>query len=152
MRDAYNYIDTDYAYTDRKTGVLRNKGNITNYEALLFFESGAVTKRSKELEEKPIKIKDAESLLKIHEYLFQDIYEWAGKLRTVEISKQGKQFFPRERFSEAFSYIDSLIASYRRIGITDTKGIANSLAIILDNVNFLHPFREGNGRDHRRRY
>jgi cell filamentation protein len=109
----------------------------------------AFLKRSNELKEKPVKIKNTKTLLQIHGYLFQDVYEWAGKVRTVEISKQGTQFFPQDRFDEAFSYIDLIIADYRRIDIADTKGIAYFLALILDSVNFLHPFREGNGRAQR---
>jgi cell filamentation protein len=81
--------------------------------------------------------------------LFQDVYEWAGKIRTVEISKQGKQFFPTQRFAEAFIYIDSLISDYRKVEKDDKAGIAYFLAVILDSVNYLHPFREGNGRAQR---
>jgi cell filamentation protein len=81
--------------------------------------------------------------------LFQDIYSWAGQPRTVEISKGGTPFFPVKRFENAFSYIDTLIAEYRRIGKNDKSQIARKLAEILDTVNYLHPFREGNGRTQR---
>jgi cell filamentation protein len=87
--------------------------------------------------------------LEIHRYLFQDVYDWAGQKRTVEISKDGKQFFPLSRFNTAFSYIDGLIAEYRSINGNDREKIAQKLAEILDNVNYLHPFREGNGRTQR---
>jgi cell filamentation protein len=85
MRNDYKYIDPDYTYTytDPATGVLRNLGNISSSDALLFFESTAVIKRTKELEKKPVKIKDSSTLLVIHKHLFQDVYAWAGKERTV---------------------------------------------------------------------
>ncbi len=115
MADFYKYIDTDYIYTDPKTGVLRNLANITDPDALHFFESVAVAKRIKELYEKPIKIKGADSLFTVHKHLFQDVYSWAGEKRKVEISKAGKQFFPTTHFNNAFRFIDTLISDFRKI-------------------------------------
>lgn len=51
MPDSYQYIDLDYTYTDPGTGVLRNLADISDPDVLLFFESGAVTKRIQELYE-----------------------------------------------------------------------------------------------------
>lgn len=149
MRDSYKYIDLDYTYTDPKTGILRNIADITDPDDLLFFESVAVAKRIQELYEKPIKIQGTDSLLSIHKHLFQDVYSWAGKKRKVEISKAGKQFFPTTHFDNAFRFIDTLISDYKRISKGDKIQIAEKLAEILDNVNYLHPFREGNGRAQR---
>jgi len=149
MRNNYEYVDPDYSYTDPKTRVLRNLAGITDPNDLLFFESAAVTERLKELESQPIVIRNVETLLDIHRCLFQDVYEWAGKKRIVEISKDGRQFFPISHFDTALSYIDRLLAEYRSIDKSDKKKIAQKLAEILDNVNYLHPFREGNGRTQR---
>jgi len=149
MPDSYKYIDPDYTYTDPETGVLRNLADISDPDVLLFFESGAVAKRIQELYENPIKIKGADSLLSIHRHLFQDVYSWAGKRRKVEISKAGKQFFPTTHFDNAFRFIDTLILDYKNISKGDKLQIAEKLAEILDNVNYLHPFREGNGRAQR---
>jgi cell filamentation protein len=149
MPDSYKYIDFDYIYTDPKTGTLRNLADITKPDVLLFFESGAVAKRIQELYEKPIKIKGADSLLSIHRHLFQDVYSWAGEKRKVEISKAGKQFFPTTHFDNAFRFIDTLISDYKNISNENKLQIAEKLAEILDNVNYLHPFREGNGRTQR---
>ncbi len=149
MLDSYKYVDLDYTYTDPKTGILRNLADITDPDVLLFFESGAVAKRIQELYEKPIKIKGADNLLSIHRHLFQDVYSWAGERRKVEISKAGKQFFPTTHFDNAFRFIDTLISDYKNISKEDKLQIAEKLAEILDNVNYLHPFREGNGRTQR---
>jgi len=149
MPDSYKYVDLDYTYTDPKTGILRNLADITDPDVLLFFESGAVAKRIQELYEKPIKIKGADSLLSIHRHLFQDVYSWAGEKRKVEISKAGKQFFPTTHFDNAFRFINTLISDYKNISKKDKLQIAEKLAEILDNVNYLHPFREGNGRTQR---
>lgn len=149
MSDSYKYVDPDYTYTDPKTGILRNLADILDQDALLFFESVAVAKRIQELYENPIKINGSESLLTIHKHLFQDVYSWAGKKRKVEISKAGKQFFPTTHFDNAFLFIDTLISDYKNISKNDKHRIAEKFAEILDNVNFLHPFREGNGRTQR---
>jgi len=146
MSDSYKYVDPDYTYTDPKTGILRNLADIKDQDALLFFESVAVAKRIQELYENPIKMNGIESLLTIHKHLFQDVYSWAGKKRKVEISKAGKQFFPTTHFDNAFHFIDTLISDYKNISKNDKHRIAEKLAEILDNVNYLHPFREGNGR------
>lgn len=146
---SYQYLDADYIYTDPKTGLLRNLAGIGNRELLVAFESLNVAKRLEELGQNPIKIKNAKTLSHIHKYLFQDVYAWAGVVRTVEISKEGKQFFPTNRFDIAFTYIDSLIAEYRKFKPDAVERLARKLAEILDTVNLLHPFREGNGRTQR---
>jgi len=149
MKNSYSYIDPEYVYTDSETGVLRNKANINDRNLLTAFESIKVGLRLEELLQNPIKIKNHSSLFEIHKHLFQDVYQWAGLPRTVEISKDGTPFFPRKRFSSAYIYIDTLILAYRSIARGDKQKIAHKLAEILDTVNYLHPFREGNGRTQR---
>lgn len=149
MSNSYKYIDTEYTYIDPNSGLLRNLQDIKDPDVLLFVESGAVTKRLQELYEKPIKIEGIKTLFEIHKYLFQDIYDWAGKTRRVEISKDGKQFFPTSHFDNALKYIDQLIIEFKEIPNNNKMLIAEKLAEILDNVNYLHPFREGNGRAQR---
>ncbi|MFN8277489.1 MAG: Fic family protein [Chitinophagales bacterium] len=149
MSNAYKYIDPDFTYTDPNTGLLRNLQGITDADVLLFVESGTVTKRLQELYENPIKIKGVDSLFEVHRHLFQDIYAWAGKKRLVEISKDGRQFFPTSHFDNAFRYIDQLIVEFRQFPKDNKKLLSGKLAEILDAVNYLHPFREGNGRAQR---
>jgi cell filamentation protein len=149
MSNSYKYIDPAFTYTDSKTGILKNLQDITDPDILLFVESGVVTKRLQELYEKPIKIKSIDSLFEIHRHLFQDIYSWAGKKRIVEISKDGKQFFPTSHFDNAFGYINQLIVDFKKIPRENKNQLADKLAEILDNINYLHPFREGNGRTQR---
>ena len=145
----YSYIDPEYVYTNPETGVLRNKADISDQNLLTAFESIKVGLRLEELLQTPMKIENFSTLFEIHKHLFQDVYQWAGMPRSVEISKDGKQFFPRKRFNNAYSYIDTLILEYRSISPKDKQKIAYKLAEILDTVNFLHPFREGNGRTQR---
>ena len=145
----YNYIDNECLYTDKATNILLNKAGIADHKELQIFESFNVAARIEELFSKPIKIQFANDFLKIHKYLFQDVYDWAGNVRKVEISKDGRQFLPTHSFPQAFAYIDSLLLEYEKILKTDKLAIAKKLAEILDNMNFLHPFREGNGRAQR---
>ena len=149
MCNKYKYLDPDYTYTDKKTGVLFNLGGFSNSKDLDFFESAAVTKRLKELDDNPIFIKDSRSLFIIHKHIFQDVYKWAGERRTVEISKEDNQFFPTSHFDTGLEYIDGLIAGYKQCDRKNIHELSEKLAVILDAINHLHPFREGNGRTQR---
>lgn len=149
MSEGYQYLDLNSDYIDPFTGILYNIPNLRDPNDLLFFESTAVTQRLSELIENPIPVASSTSLLQIHQHLFQDVYAWAGKTRTVNISKAGKPFFEWERFQQGFTYIDSLLNEYELISPREAHTIAKKLAAILDNLNFLHPFREGNGRAQR---
>jgi cell filamentation protein len=88
-------------------------------------------------------------LCSIHRQLFQDIYTWAGKTRTVDISK-GTIFC-------LVQFIDSQFDDmYRKLkkenflkDITDKREMAVRLAYYLGELNMIHPFREGNGRTQR---
>ena len=51
-----------------------------------------------------------------------------------------------------FAYIDNLINEYRKIDSSDKTGLARHLANLLDSINYLHPFRKGNGRTQREFY
>lgn len=121
MSNVYNYIDPGFTYIDSKTGILRNLQDISDPDVLQFVESSVVTKRLQELYENPIKINGIKSLFDIHKYLFQDIYHWAGQKRNVEISKDGKQFFPTSHFEIAYTYINNLITEYLKIPNTNKK-------------------------------
>ena len=147
-KNKYNYLDPINQYT-LKNGVLRNLPNIEDEKVLLAYESLKVSNRIEELFDNPIRIVDSSALLKIHHHLFQDVYEWAGEKRRVEISKDGKQFFLTNLFDTALVFIDNLILEYKALDKTDKNVIASKLAEILDNINYLHPFREGNGRAQR---
>lgn len=146
--DRYRYLDPFNEYI-LKNGVLRNLAQIDDEKVLLLYESFKVSKRLEELYSNPITVADSSALQHIHHYLFQDVYAWAGKVRTVNISKDGKPFFEGERFQMGFKYVDSLVAECIGINPDARSEIAQKLAEILDNVNFLHPFREGNGRTQR---
>jgi cell filamentation protein len=145
----YKYIDHDYIYTDPKTGTMRNILNIVDKEELFNVELVMTAKRIDELAQNPIAIKNISSLFDIHKYIFQDVYEWAGHPRKVEISKGGRQFFPVSHFPNAMAFINGQLSEFQSIPASDINKLSFKLAGILDSVNFFHPFREGNGRSQR---
>ena len=149
MAENYKYVDSQYIYIDSETGILLNIPNFKSAEELNFFESITVSKRIQELHKSSNSITGIISLFEIHKHLFQDVYKWAGEKRIVEISKDGKQFFLTNLFDTAFVFIDHLIVEYKALDKRDKNAIVAKLAEILDNINYLHPFREGNGRAQR---
>lgn len=141
----YMYIDKDNIYTYENSKVLINKFNERNSENLRKIEYRVVASKILKLYHNPILVKNMEDILKIHKFLFEDIYVWAGEYRKVNISKEGKAFISYQSFSMAVRYIEDLITEYYDLG-DNREMIIDSLVKILDNLNYLHPFREGNGR------
>ncbi len=131
--------------------VLRNIPGRRSKEGLELVEYRLTFARRVELDETPIQGPfDFERLKETHRRLFQDIYEWAGQPRTVEISKGSSQFHPSPYIGTAaaqtFSWLaDSglLAASVRDEPFVELSGD------LLEKLNYIHPFREGNGRTQR---
>jgi cell filamentation protein len=145
----YEYIDLDYKYTDKETGVLRNLFGIKNITDLQEIEQRITTNKVRIIKRNPFLIEDMSSIQRIHHFLFEEIYSWAGQLREVEISKQDRDFLPTPRFDEGIKYINDLISGYKKINKESKSEIAKKLAHILHSLNNFHPFREGNGRTQR---
>ena len=122
--------------------VLENKLGITNSADLAKEEEKLSKKRAVELFEKGLlSLTDAgsfSSLQKIHEYLFQDIYDFAGKIRTVNIAKGSFRFAPVVYLQDALKHIENMPQS------TFDEIIKKYV-----EMNVAHPFREGNGRSTR---
>lgn len=139
--------DADDTYCYPGTDVLRNKTEITNAQDLDAYEGELSTLRSIEILENPIVGQfDLAHLQRIHLALFQDIYDWAGKIRTVDISR-GNSRFANVRFIEsAASDIFNKLARENWLRGLDADALSKRLAHYLSEINALHPFREGNGR------
>lgn len=122
--------------------VLENKLGITNSADLAKEEEKLSKKRAVELFEKGLlSLADAgsfSSLQKIHEYLFQDIYNFAGKIRTVNIAKGSFRFAPVVYLQDALKHIENMPQS------TFDEIIKKYV-----EMNVAHPFMEGNGRSTR---
>ena len=139
--------DADDTYCYPGTDVLRNKAEITTAEDLDAYEGELSTLRSIEILENPIAGQfDLAHLQRIHLALFQDVYDWAGKIRTVDISR-GNSRFANARFIEsAANDIFNKLARENWLRGLDADTLSKRLAHYLSEINALHPFREGNGR------
>lgn len=140
MEDQWN------EYLINGTNVLKNKLGITSKEELTIKEDEVVFPKLTELHLKPI-INDCDitNLKKVHKFLFEDIYPFAGEYRKCTLSKNGYNFLEPERIDsesiEIFSKYNCLI---------DNAKTPDELAFILAPFYYdlirIHPFREGNGR------
>jgi cell filamentation protein len=142
--------DADDTYCYPGTDVLRNKAEITDANELDTYEGELSTLRSIEILENPIAGQfDLSHLQRIHLALFQDVYEWAGKIRTVDISR-GNSRFANVRFIEsAANELFNQLARENWFKELDASTLSAGLAHYLSEINALHPFREGNGRAQR---
>ena len=82
----------------------------------------------------------------IHRHLFQDVYDWAGELRTVEISKGSSQFQFRRYIETGMADVHRRIFGWRNLRDLDAETFAKRAGEIIGDLNYVHPFREGNGR------
>lgn len=148
QQNEYDY-EEDGTYCYPGTGVLRNRLNIRDGEKLSEAERSISLIRMMELEEHPIKGDyDLDHLKMIHRVLFGDIFDWAGELRTVDISK-GTMFCKCEFIeSNAFKLFKQLRSENNLIGLK-MEDMVFKLAYYLCEINAIHPFREGNGRTQR---
>lgn len=139
--------DADDTYCYPSTDVLRNKAEITNAQDLDAYEGELSTLRSIEILENPIEGQfDLAHLQRIHLALFQDVYDWAGKIRTVDISRSSSRFANVRFIESAANDIFNKLARENWLRGLDADALSKRLAHYLSEINALHPFREGNGR------
>ena len=122
--------------------MLENKLNITSQPELNREEERLSKMRAKWLFESgeldSIEVGTFKGLAEIHRILFEDIYNFAGKVRDVNIAKDGFSFAPRIYLEQSLAYIDKLPQ-------TNFDEMIEKYA----DMNIAHPFREGNGRSMR---
>lgn len=134
-------------YTYPGTRVLRNIPGIRDDATLRDFEYEQTKLRIEELRDNPIPGKfDLEHLKAIHAHVFQDVYEWAGKVRTVNISKNGDAFAQPAFIESAGRQLGNAIAKENNLQGLEKPQFVERLALYYSDWNALHPFREGNGR------
>jgi len=126
------------------TTVLKNLAGIREQAALDAFEHEAMLQRAEE--PTPAGRLSVAHYRAIHRHLFQDVYPWAGRFRTVRISKGGSMFcYPENIGAELRRLFDSLRAQRFLRGLSADQ-FATEAAHFLAELNAIHPFREGNGR------
>lgn len=85
----------------------------------------------------------------IHKFLFDDLYDWAGEIRTVILSKKGTQFVPADEIERIGNAIFSHLAEADYFRQDDFDTFVKHITELYCDTNLLYPFREGNGRTQR---
>jgi cell filamentation protein len=138
----YAAVDDPYCYPG--TTILKNKLGLKSQRELDAFESEMSFERS--TESLPAGKLSYSHYRAIHRHLFQDVYTWAGKVRSVRISKGESTFCCPEHIDQEMT---KLFKASRRVGHlrgTSADEFAKHAAHFLAELNAIHPFREGNGR------
>ena len=132
------------------TSVLRNLRDIRDAGILSEFEAEATARRLRQLEQGPLSGEfDNRHLQAIHHHIFQDVYEWAGEFRTVNISKSGDPFAFQEHIVSSLGKTFDELSRESSLSGADLGRFASRAAYYLGEINAIHPFREGNGRAQR---
>lgn len=132
------------------TSVLINKFDIRDQRILDDVEAVVVTAQ----QEKWLAYPQADSFTfnhykDIHKYLFDDLYAWAGKVRTVNISKKRTNFCPCEDITDRAEALFTRLKGLNYLKNLDDGTFIEELVDFYIQTNYLHPFREGNGRTQR---
>lgn len=134
-------------YTYPGTNVLINLADIRDPDVLHDFERGRTALRYIELDIIPVKGKfDLEHLKAIHRHLFQDVYPFAGQLRTVNIGKDGFNFCDYQQFSRHADYVFGQLKKDNFLKNLKPDAFVKKAAYYYQEINYGHYFREGNGR------
>jgi len=140
-------------YFDDSIGDLRNLLGAKTSEELKELEPQIVFANELELESTVIpRTNDLSELLLIHKQLFKGVYDWAGQIRAVDIKKnaEGAEFFlVVSKISDAANYVFTELAKEKYLQDLSDKEFVKRLAYFYDQLNYIHPFREGNGRAQR---
>ncbi|WP_291579686.1 Fic/DOC family protein [Clostridium sp. UBA6640] len=149
MEALHKKEDYQSSYYYEGTNVLKNKLDIKNKENLEIIDKIISVDRISKLKENPIKGKfDVNHLMKIHKFIFGDIYPFAGKFRNEEIDLGGG-FAPIKHLGEATHEVLNSLNKERYLKGLDVDKTSEKLAYYMSELNFAHPFMEGNGKAQR---
>lgn len=138
----YDAVADDYCYPG--TTVLKNKLDLTDADELDAFEAEVSDARADE--ELPAGDLDFAHFKAIHGHLFQDVYDWAGEIRTVRMSKGGNPFCFPENIDNQANLLFGQLKKDKFLAGLEVKKFAEKAAHFLSELNVIHAFREGNGR------
>jgi cell filamentation protein len=137
-------------YVYRGTNVLKNLRDIRDAALLNEFEAEASSRRLRQLEHEPVTGGfDTRHLQAIHKHIFQDVYQWAGEFRAVNIGKAGDLFALKEHIVSCLDKTFAELRQERHLRGAGLDRFALRGSHYLGEINAVHPFREGNGRTQR---
>jgi cell filamentation protein len=122
------YLENKLGITD-SAELARAEEKISKKKALELFETGLLD---------TFEVGTFEGLAQIHKYLFDEIYDFAGKIRTVNVAKGNFRFAPVMYLEAALEHVSAM-----------PQGNFNQIIEKYVEMNVAHPFREGNGRSTR---
>jgi cell filamentation protein len=136
-------------YLDKVTGILRNllgiktQAELDKAEAQIsFVQISTLTIENKPLLENF----NWELLCKIHHDIFGEIYDWAGQPRTIELTKDKTSFARTDYIVASAKELFSKLAEEDYLHGLGSEEFIERLAHYYNELNVIHPFREGNGR------
>ena len=146
--DVYTTVQSMYCYPN--TDVLINKLNIRDKAELKQAEEEFTAVKQMALLQEPIKGRFSKThLLRIHRFLFEDVYPFAGHIRREQISKGDTMFYPPALIDRELDRVFREIHAQKLLAEQDREQQIQNLSWTMAELNIIHPFREGNGRSTR---
>lgn len=147
--ESYFYPETYNPLTGN--GTLRNLFDERDEDVLRALEYGSTRDRQRELRLGLVPIArtyDSAHVRAIHRHLFQDVYEWAGEYRGVNMAKGSGRGFGDVKTGEVDRYLRDVqrLVKGTEWGRLDREDFGARAAEVFAHLNQAHPFREGNGR------
>lgn len=138
----YDAFEDPYAY--KGTDVLKNRLGTRDQDILTAFELEMSTLRAEE--PLPRGRFGPAHYRAVHKHLFQDVYPWAGRYRTVRTAKGGNSFCYPEYIPTEMDRLFGQLRDDKYLAFDDFEEFVRHAALFLSELNAIHPFREGNGR------
>ncbi len=143
--DIYTTVQSLYCYPD--SDVLKNRLNIRDKVELKHAEEEFTAVRQFVLLQEPLKGRFTKThLLRIHRFLFGDVYPFAGRIRKEQISKGNTMFYPPNLIDRELQRVFDEIHTKKLLSEKDQARQIQNLSHVMAELNIIHPFREGNGR------
>jgi len=143
--DVYATAGSPYCYTE--SSVLKNKLGIRDGKKLKDVEADVSLIRQNEMMSHPVVGRfTVHHLCRIHQKLLGDIYSFAGHFRTEDISKGDTRFLSHAEISSKLSALLQQLHREGNLTQTDFETMIPRAAYFMAELNYIHPFREGNGR------
>ena len=143
--DVYTTVQSIYCYPG--SDVLLNKLNIRDKEELRLAEEEFTAVRQLALMQEPLSGRFTKShLFRIHRFLFEDVYPFAGKIRCEQISKGNTLFYPPALIDRELNRVFDRVRHDCFLKEQDRDRQIINLSWLMSELNIIHPFREGNGR------
>lgn len=124
--------------------VLKNVPGFTAQVDLDRFEAIATGRRF--LEPMPVGRWGIRHYMAVHRHIFQDVYPWAGRSRTIRISKGGSMFCYPEHITAELQRVFTDLRQVAFLRGRSAASFAEAAAHVLAELNAIHAFRDGNGR------